>query len=99
SLIFQTEKQIKEYGDKIPADKKSVIESSLETLKSAHAAKDLAGIDSAMEALNNAWQAASQDIYAAEQAAGANAQGAPNANNASGASGDNVQDVEFEEVK
>jgi molecular chaperone DnaK len=101
SLIFQTEKQIKEYGEKIPADKKSIIESSLATLKTAHAAKDLAGIESAMDALNNAWQAASQDIYAAEQAAGANAQGAPNENNAGGASAgsDNVQDVEFEEVK
>jgi molecular chaperone DnaK len=102
SLIFQTEKQIKEYGDKIPADKKTVIESSLATLKTAHAAKDLAGIESAMEALNNAWQAASQDIYAAEQAAGANTQGAPNEGNTGGASSggsDNVQDVEFEEVK
>ncbi|GAB1447780.1 MAG: molecular chaperone DnaK [Bacteroidia bacterium] len=100
SLIFQTEKQIKEYGDKIPADKKSAIESSLETLKSAHAAKDLAGIDTAMEALNNAWQAASQDIYAAQQAAeaqGGNAGAGANAN--SGNPADNVQDVEYEEVK
>jgi molecular chaperone DnaK len=96
SLIFQTEKQIKDYGDKIPADKKVAIESGLESLKKAHAEKDLPAIETAMETLNAAWQAASQDIYNAEQAAQSN----PNANagpdnNEAG----NVQDVDFEEVK
>jgi len=96
SLIFQTEKQIKDYGDKIPADKKAAIESGLESLKKAHAEKDLPAIETAMETLNAAWQAASQDIYNAEQATQSN----PNANagpdnNEAG----NVQDVDFEEVK
>ncbi|MEY3420607.1 MAG: hypothetical protein RIR48_892, partial [Bacteroidota bacterium] len=70
SLIFQTEKQMKDIGDKIPADKKAAIESALTELKEAHKIQDMARVDKATEAMNNAWQAASQDIYAAEQNAG-----------------------------
>ncbi|HJW28386.1 MAG TPA: molecular chaperone DnaK, partial [Saprospiraceae bacterium] len=70
SLIFQTEKQLKDYGDKIPADKRSAIETALAQLKSAHEARDTNRIDKALEELNGAWQAASQDIYQAQQASG-----------------------------
>jgi len=105
SMIFQTEKQLKELGDKIPADKKAPIEKALEELKAAHKAQDVAGIDRATEALNSAFHAASQDMYNA-----ANAQGAQNAgagfnteqqqpNGGSASSDDNVQDADFEEVK
>ena len=76
SNIFATEKQLKEYGDKLPADKKAAIEEALGKLKEAHKAQDLAAIDSSIEALNAAWQAASQDIYAQQQAQ--QAQGQPN---------------------
>ncbi|MFZ1457008.1 MAG: molecular chaperone DnaK [Saprospiraceae bacterium] len=101
SLIFQTEKQIKEIGDKIPADKKAAIESALTELKEAHKLQDLPRVDKASEALNTAWQAASQDIYSAQQNAGANGeptadQGNPGGTNQSSA--DDVTDVEFEEV-
>jgi len=101
SMIFQTEKQLKEYGDKLPADKKSTIEGALTELKTAHGARDIAGIDKALEKINAAWQAASQDIYNATQGAGA-AGGATGDNNAGGAKGSNdgeVTDVDFEEVK
>jgi molecular chaperone DnaK len=104
SLIFQTEKQVKEYGDKIPADKKGAIETSLAKLKEAHKAQDIAGIDKAMSELNTAWTAASQDIYNAQQQAGG-AEAHANTGNGAGqtadstAGGDNVQDVPFEEVK
>jgi molecular chaperone DnaK len=98
SLIFQTEKQVKEYGDKIPAEKKAKIESGLEDLKKAHAEKNIPAIDAAMETLNAAWQEASQDIYAAQQAQAGATDATPN--NESGNDGaNNVQDVEFEEVK
>ncbi|MEP6796176.1 MAG: molecular chaperone DnaK [Saprospiraceae bacterium] len=104
ALIFQTEKQLKDYGDKIPADKKTAIESALSTLKTAYESKDVNRIDPALESLNAAWQAASQDIYQAQQAAGAqddsassdgNAQGGGGANNKSS---EDVTDVEFEEM-
>ena len=72
AMIFQTEKQLKEYGDKIPADKKVNIESALKELKDAMASKDLARIDAANTKLNEAWQAASQEMYQAQQQAGAN---------------------------
>ena len=102
SNIFATEKQLKEYGDKIPADKKSAIEATLAKLKEAHKNQDLAAIDSAIAELNAAWQAASQDIYAAQQAQGAQ-QGNPNpgAQQNAGQQGAQTQpeDVEFEEVK
>ncbi len=100
-LIFQSEKQLKEYGDKIPAEKKSNIENALATLKSAHAAKDLANIDSATSALNAAWEAASQEMYAAmnaQQQGGNTADSNTNAG-ASGDKSENVTDVDYEEVK
>ena len=103
SMIFQTEKQLKEYGEKIPAEKKSVIESALNELKVAHASKDLSGIDAAMEKLNAGWQAASQDMYNATNAgAGADANGqAGNHQHAEENKGadSEVTDVDFEEVK
>jgi molecular chaperone DnaK len=104
SLVFQTEKQLKEYGDKIPAEKKAPIEEALKSLKEAHKSEDLAGIDQATEALNTAWQAASQDIYNAQQA-GSEAAGQPGGESAGepsdGEKGDDgeVTDVDFEEVK
>jgi molecular chaperone DnaK len=98
ALVFQTEKQLKEYGDKIPADKKEAIENAAAEVKKAHEAKDLAAIDTHMAALNEAWTAASQDLYNATQQAQENA---PNNTGAesNANSGNNVQDVEFEEVK
>ena len=104
SLIFQTEKQIKENGDKIPADKKAPIEEALAELKAAHKAKDIAAIDTSMEKLNTVFQAASQDIYAAQQAEGG-AEGAapggeaPEGAETSGEGADDAEDVEFEEVE
>ncbi len=98
ALIFQTDKQLSEYGDKIPADKKQPIEEALAEVKTAHAAEDIAAIDASMEKLNTAWNAASEEIYAAmnenQQQGGAQ----PNAN-ATADSSDDVQDVDFEEVK
>ena len=96
SNIFASEKNLKEYGDKLPADKKSAIEGALAKLKEAHAAKDIAAIDTAIEALNAAWQAASQDIYAQQQAQ-QQAQGA--GANAGAEQQAQPEDVEFEEVK
>ncbi|MBQ5806851.1 MAG: Hsp70 family protein, partial [Tidjanibacter sp.] len=97
SMIFSTEKQLKEYGDKLPADKKSAIESALAELKSAHSSQDLAGIDAASEKLNAAWQAASQDIYAQQGAQQAQPNGGQQAQSNGGAQ--QAEDVEFEEVK
>jgi molecular chaperone DnaK len=103
SLIFSTEKQLKEYGDKVPEEKKKPIDDALAELKKAHEAKDFAAIDTHTEALNSAWQAASQDIYQAQQeASGADAQGAEGATEANAEGGDakeDVEDVDFEEVK
>ncbi|WP_442267011.1 molecular chaperone DnaK [Tenacibaculum sp. ZS6-P6] len=101
SMIFQTEKQLKEFGDKLSADKKAPIESALEELKKAHESKDLAQIDAAMEKINEAWKVASEEMYAAQQQAGG-AAGGPQADagaNAQADSNDNVEDVDFEEVK
>jgi molecular chaperone DnaK len=100
NLIFQTEKQMKEYGDKIPEDKKGAIESALTELKEAHKAEDLDKVDAAMESMNAAWQAASQDIYAAQQEAGANGEaGGADAGSAGNTdAAEDVTDVEFEEV-
>lgn len=100
SLVFQTEKQMTEVGDKIPADKKEAIEKAVADLKEAHKAEDMAGIDTHMAALNTAWQAASQDIYQATQGAEAGAEGAAAdaGAQAGGNEADDVQDVEFEEV-
>ena len=115
AMVFQTEKQLKEYGDKIPAEKRSAIEAALKDTKAALESKDLAQIDAASAKLNEAWQAASQEMYQAQQQA-AGAQGAPNgagfdpnmgANPGAGAGAGqqgasdngNVTDVPFEEVK
>ena len=103
SLIFQTEKQLKDFGDKLPADKKGPIEDALKKLKEAHASKDIAAIDTAMEELNTVFQAASQEMYNASQAEGGaqGPQGDPNAGQAEGQPADDgeVTDVDFEEVK
>ena len=101
SMIFQTEKQLKEFGEKLSADKKDPIEAALVELKAAHESKDLAQIDAAMEKINETWKAASEEMYAAQGGAegsnpGADAQGQPEANTDQG---DNVEDVDFEEVK
>jgi molecular chaperone DnaK len=103
SLIFQTEKQFKEFGDKIPADKKGAIETALEKLKEAHKNQDLAAVDTAMAEMNTAWTAASEDIYKAQAAAGnagadASGAGPAGADNAQKGS-ETVTDAEFEEVK
>ncbi len=103
SQIFQTEKQLKEYGDKIPADKKAPIESALTKLKDAHKSQDIAQIDSAIAELNNVWTAASEEMYKATQATGnpsgtnggPNQEGQPNNDKTA----ENVTDAEFEEVK
>jgi len=108
ALIFQTEKQLKEYGDKIPAEKKTVIENAAQQLRDAHKKQDITAIDSAMTSLNNAWTAASEEIYKAGQPAGGPQQegaqqpGGDNGHQNQGAgaeAGDNVQDVPYEEVK
>jgi molecular chaperone DnaK len=103
SLIFQTEKQLKEFGDKIPADKKAPIETALETLKVAHQAQDITQVEAALVAMNTAWTAASEDIYKAQAAgAGGPEAGAPGADGGQangGASNDTVEDAQFEEVK
>ena len=103
SLIFQTEKQLKEYGDKIGADKKAPIEAALTKLKEAHKSQDLAAIDAAMTEMNTAWTAASEEMYKATQDAQAGAQPGADAgagpDGSAGPKGDNVEDAQFEEVK
>jgi molecular chaperone DnaK len=102
SLIFQTEKQLKEYGEKISADKKAPIEAALTKLKDAHKAQDLAAIDAAMTEMNTAWTAASEEMYKATQDAqaqpGADA-GGDGGTQTTSAKNDNVEDAQFEEVK
>jgi molecular chaperone DnaK len=101
ALVFSTEKQLKEYGEKIPAEKKTAIEEAKEELKKAHADKNFADIDSATEKLNAAWTAASEDLYKAtqEQQANANAGNPEGGNTSAGDKTADVQDVDFEEVK
>ena len=104
TMIFQTEKQLKEFGDKIPADKKGGIEKALEALKSAHKNRDVAAIDSALANLNAIWQTASEDMYKNSQGAQQGQQSGPQPGQDQGGSpkgsGDNeVTDVDFEEVK
>lgn len=96
SLIFQTEKQLKEYGDKLSDGNKATINSALEALKSAHASKNIEGVDAAMENLNKAWEGASQEMYNATQGAGA--QPGPEANAGESSASDGVSDVDYEEV-
>ena len=104
SMIFQTEKQLKDLGDKLPADKKAPIETALNKLKEAHKAQDIAGIDAAMAELNSVFQAASQEMYNAQNAQGG-AQPGPNFGQQTGGNASNnkqdggVTDVDFEEVK
>jgi len=98
SLIFQTEKQLKEFGDKLSDGNKTAVTGALEQLKAAHQSQDLAGIESGMEALNAAWAAASQEMYSETQGA-EGAAGQPGPDAAEGdASGDGVSDVDYEEV-
>lgn len=97
-LIFNSEKQLKEYGDKIPATEKGNIESALNQLREAHKAENLDGIDSSMEALNAAWQAASQHMYQGDPNAAAGGNGQQQEGPAAGGEG-NVADAEYEEVK
>ncbi|MBN8693173.1 MAG: molecular chaperone DnaK [Bacteroidetes bacterium] len=101
AMIFQTEKQMKEYGDKIPAEKKAPIESALADLKAAHAAKDMAKVEAGLAALNTAWTAASQEMYEAMNQNQQQGGGETNQQQQQGANGngDNVQDVNYEEVK
>jgi molecular chaperone DnaK len=101
NLIFQTEKQIKEFGDKLPADKKPELESALNTLKDAHKSQDVPSIDAAITSLNAIWQAATQEMYQSGQAGDPNAGQDPNAGGQSGNTSNNngdVTDVEYEEV-
>src|ERR1044072_976785 len=103
SLIFQTEKQLKEYGDKIPADKKAPIETALNKLKEAHKSQDVDAIDAATTEMNNAWTAASEELYKATQGDQAGGQqpggGQQGGGNNNGGGGENVTDAEEEEVK
>ena len=102
SLIFQTEKQLKEYGDKIPADKKAPIEAALEKLKEAHKTQDLAAIDAATAEMNAAWTVASEEMYKATQEAGgaqSGADGGAEHQQHEGSGESKVEDVPFEEVK
>ncbi|MFY0603538.1 MAG: molecular chaperone DnaK [Flavobacteriaceae bacterium] len=99
-MIFQTEKQLKEFGDKLSDDKKGPIEEALTELKAAHESKEIAQIDAAMEKINEAWKVASEEMYKAQQEAGGNPgadQGQPQGD--ASTEGDNVEDVDFEEVK
>lgn len=105
SMIFQTEKQLKEYGDKLPEDKKAPIQEALNQLKEAHKSQETAAIDSAIENLNKAWHAASEEMYKASQSSGAGAQqppfegGAPDSGAGAAQEEGDVKDVDFEEVK
>jgi len=106
SLIFQTEKQLKEYGDKLPADKKKPIEDALTELREAHKGQDIPAIDAASKKLNDVFQAASQEMYNATQKEQAGGQPGPDAGQQGGPEGDQqgggddeVTDVDFEEVK
>ncbi len=97
-MIFQTEKQLKEFGEKLSDDKKAPIEAALTELKAAHESKDIAQIDAAMDKINEAWKAASEEMYKAEQDATQKMQDEPEISN-EGDSSDTVEDVDFEEVK
>lgn len=100
SLIFQTEKQLKEFGDKLSADKKAAVEAALAKLKEAHSAQNLEGIDAASAEVQAAFQAASEEMYSHANAAADPATGAqPGAGTSSQAAGDNITDADFEEVK
>jgi len=105
ALIFQTEKQLKEFGDKLSDDKKKPIEEALEELKKAYETKEIATIQPALDKINEAWKVASEEMYKAQaetQGGAAGAQGEPGSENGEGESSkeaDDVEDVDFEEVK
>jgi len=99
ALIFQTEKQLAEFGEKIPAEKKAVIDAALNKLKEVHKTQDLAAIEAATKELNDAWMAASQDMYNATQGAPDAGAQQPGADAGAQAGAENVTDAEFEEVK
>jgi molecular chaperone DnaK len=103
AMIFQTESQLKEYGEKLSPDKKKAIEDSLENLKKAHESKDIDSIKTALEGINEAWKNASEEMYKAQaESAGGNPNTDPTGNsqpNNDKDSSDDVQDVDFEEVK
>jgi len=102
-MIFQTEIQLKEYGDKLSDDKKKAIEESLENLKKSHESKDVESIKTALDGINEAWKNASEEMYKAQDESGAGSPGGdPSAsaqNDDKKDSSDDVQDVDFEEVK
>ncbi len=103
-MIFQTEKQLKEFGDKLSDDKKKPVEEALEELKKAYETKDLAVISPALDKINEAWKVASEEMYKAQAEAQQNGQPGPDAgaeqpNNGGGSEGSDVEDVDFEEVK
>ena len=105
SMIFQTENQLQEIGDKIPAQHKPAIEQALQQLKDAHKSGDITAIDNAVNALNAAWQTASQQMYQGAQGAQAGPQqenpfaGQQQAQQQGAPKDDNIQDADFEEVK
>ena len=108
AMIFQSEKNLKDYGDKIPADKRAAIESALTQLKSAHESKDINSINSALESINNAWHAASEDMAKAAQQQGPSQNGGQTGSNSAGSNSGNgsngnndpgTVDVDYEEVK
>jgi molecular chaperone DnaK len=101
SMIFQTEKQLKEYGEKLSDGNKSAVNNALEGLKEAHKNKDLAGIDNALNTLNAAWQAAASEMYAStgpQGTPGPDASAGAGSQNGGSTDGNNVSDVEYEEV-
>ena len=99
AMIFQTEKQLKEFGDKLSEDKKQPIETALEELKKAYETKDLATIEPALEKINEAWKTASEEMYKAQAEAQGQPGAAPGGDATNEASTDDVEDVDFEEVK
>jgi len=98
-MIFQTEKQLSEFGEKLSDDKKAPIEAALEDLKKAHESKDHEAIDKALETINEAWKNASEEMYKAQAEAGGAGADQPNKSTEGASGGDDVQDVDFEEVK
>jgi molecular chaperone DnaK len=98
-MIFQTEKQLKEFGDKLSADKKAPIETALESLKKAYESKDLEAIKTALDNINEAWKQASEEMYKAQQEAGGAEAPPTDGADAASSSDDDVEDVDFEEVK
>ena len=98
-MIFQTEKQLKEFGDKLSDEKKVPIETALEALKKAYESKDMEAIKPALDNINEAWKQASEEMYKAQQEAGGAEAPPTDGADASSPSDDDVEDVDFEEVK